>query len=76
MPVFAERFAATPFRRALLLQLPLSGKGLGPAERQELIRCCSLGLVALSGTRRGRRFVLMPKGRMALAAPPAQTMRP
>ncbi len=76
MPVFAERFAAAPFRRALLLRLPLSGRGLGEAERQELNWCCSLGLVALSGTWRGRRFVLMPKGGMALAVPPAPATRP
>lgn len=63
-----ERFALTPFRRALLLRLPLRGQDLKQAERRQLNACQKAGVVAMSsGAGWLARFALTEKGRAALA---------
>lgn len=60
-----EKFTLTPYRRALLLRLPLRGRDLKQQERRQLNECRRAGWVNLLETL--FHFVLTEKGRAALA---------
>ncbi len=63
------KFSLTPYRRALLLRLPLRGQDLKQMERRQLNACLKAGVAMLLGVWPGTRFVLTEKGRAALAEP-------
>jgi hypothetical protein len=64
------KFTLTPYRRALLLRLPLRGQDLKQMERRQLNACLKAGVVMLSsGAGWLARFILTEKGRAALAEP-------
>lgn len=64
---YADKFRVTPFRRELLLRLPLRGQELKQMERRQLNACLKAGVVMLLGVWPSTRFVLTEKGRAALA---------
>ncbi len=76
-----KKFTMTPFRRALLMRLPLSQQNLTDQERRQLNDCRRARLVKFLNISASMkdwdiRFVLTEKGRAALAEPPAPATSP